>query len=199
MNRWISGSLIILVLMGVWATVRAEGVSRHLQSGEWGDYEVFQSQNAPQGLVFLFSPAEGPGVPEHKAIAALTAKDLAVALVDSRIYLTRVGNTSSRATDCLELPGAVLWASHRVQKALGFAAYHPAYLAGRGVGGSLVWAMLAQSSPPAFAAGFSTDFSPQLAVGRPLCEIEPRGEPYRRPLPENHLLGAPWQRLDTPV
>ncbi|CAK0780369.1 Virulence factor family protein [Gammaproteobacteria bacterium] len=188
--------LIVLTRFG--ATVRAEVASRHFQSGEWGGYEVFQPKNTPQGLVFLFSPAGGPGAPEQAAIAALTAKDLAVALVDSRIYLTRVGGASPRTEDCLELPGAVLWASHWVQKELGFAAYQSAYLAGRGVGSSLVWTMLAQSSHQAFAAGFGADFSPQLPVGRPLCEIEPRGEPYQRPLPKEHILGSPWQHLDTP-
>lgn len=149
--------------------VTAEPVEM-LQSGEWGDYAFHHPEGKFRGLVFLFSPASGRGAEDQADASRLAQNGWAVATVDSGVYLSRVGRGSDKQSDCLYLPGAVEWTSQFLEHRLGVANYQPPFLAGRGQGGTLVFALLSQGHKGSFRAGLSRDFTPILPATRRLCE-----------------------------
>lgn len=166
-----------------------------LQSGEWGDYAFHRPDGDFHGLVFLFSPARGVATEDQSAARELASRGWAVALVDSGVYLHRVGQAdpAERHGDCLYLPGAVEWTSQFLQHRLGVGTYRPPFLAGREQGGALVYALLSQSHPGSFAAGLSRDFPLYLAANSILCERPAAGLSREgQTLAPDAPLGAEW-------
>jgi len=168
----------------------------HQESGEWGAYEVWLPRGEVQLLVFLLSPATGIGREERVAASEMTGRGAAVALVDTRRYLDRMG----RAGDpCLDVPGAFLWTSHLLESELGLPAYRAPYLVGRGAGAGLVYVALAQSPAHALAGGLSVDLSARvLPVHRALCGITTTVTREGRRLGV-YRLGAEWHLAGTRV
>jgi len=142
-------------------------ISRH-DSGEWGPYELWAPASPAQRLIFFFSDAGGFEEKDRDAARALVKLGAAVALVNTGTYLSRIDRSPDPA-ECLYLPGAVEWTSHYLQQHLGFQAYRRPLLLGRGLGGDIVYALLAQGSSASFAGGLSVDFSPALSLRHPLC------------------------------
>jgi type IV secretory pathway VirJ component len=162
------------VLLSAWwfASCAQPAPVRH-ESGEWGRYDVWLPRGEVKALVFLLSPETGVGREERAAAVALNQLGAVVAVVDTRIYLERVGGTRGpgERDTCLDVPGAFLWTSHFLQKEMELPVYRPPYLVGRGAGGALAYVALAQSRPGALAGGVSVDLRPTLPIRRPLCGI----------------------------
>lgn len=182
--------LAALVAVAVGCRSSAPGSAHlHEDSGEWGVYDVWLPAGVPRGLVLMFSPATGIGRDEHAAAQELTRRGAAVALIDTEVYLRRMGASN---TACLEVPGAILWTSHLLEKKLGMPTYRPPYLVGRGAGAGLVYVALAQSSPHALDGGLGVDLTDRvLAIRRSLCNLTTTTTRDGRRLGV-YRLGAEW-------
>ncbi len=188
-GRW----LVLFSIVAAFAGCRHPAVMVH-DSGEWGGYDVVLPRGEAQALAFLLSPASGIGADDRAAAAALTHLGVAVAIVDTRIYLERMGHAG---TTCLEVPGPFLWTSHMLEKELGFPAYRAPYLVGRGAGGLLAYAALAQSPARAIAGGASVDLDDRvLPIARPLCGLRTNPTHGGRRL-GMYRLGAEWELAGT--
>jgi type IV secretory pathway VirJ component len=163
-------------------------------SGEWGAYDVIRPQGEVQALAFLLSPASGIGAQDRAAAAELARRGVLVALVDTRVYLRRMrGAGAGSATDCLDVPGAFLWTSHALEKEYGLDVYQPPWMIGRGAGGLLAYAALAQSPAHALAGGVGIDIDDRvLPLERPLCELAATPTARGRRLGV-YRLEAPWR------
>ena len=187
-----------MLLSACWLASCVQPAQLHHEAGEWGRYDVWLPHDEVKELVFLLSPETGVGREERAAAAALTRLGAAVAVVDTRIYLQRVGGVRgpTEREACLDVPGAFLWTSHFLQKKLQLATYRPPYLVGRGAGAALAYVALAQSPPGAFAGGVSVDLRPTLPMRRPLCGI--RATATRRGWKLGaYRLGGQWRMAGT--
>ncbi len=176
---------------------RRPAVAPH-DSGEWGPYDLVLPRGEPQALAFLLSPASGIDGADRAAAAELARLGVAVALVDTRVYLTRMDRAGSPAgTDCLDVPGAFVWTSHALEQELGLGAYRPPWVIGRGAGGLVAYAALAQSPGHALAGGVGLDVEDRvLAVARPLCGLAATPTRGGRRLGV-YRLEAPWRFVAT--
>lgn len=192
------GRLRFLVLVGVClvAACRRPAVTVH-ESGEWGTYDVLLPHGEVRALAFLLSPAAGIAREDRAAADALTKLGVAVALVDTRVYLDRMGHAASEHGDCLDVPGAFLWTSHVLEKELGLGAYRPPFLLGRGAGGLLAYVASAQSPANALAGAAGVDVDDRvLPIARPLCGLPAAATRAGRRVGVQRL-AAPWKFAGT--
>lgn len=165
-------------------------------SGEWGAYDVLVPRGEVHGLAFLLSPEAGVEPEDRAAASALTRLGIAVALVNTRTYLERMGHSGASA-GCLDVPGAFLWTSHVLEKELGLASYRPPYVLGRGAGGLLAYVANAQSPANALAGGAGIDLEDRvLPITRSLCGLEAAATRGGRRLGV-YRLAAPWKIAGT--
>ena len=178
-TRWDFAPVVkaaLVLACGWWLFSCARPAQLHHDSGEWGAYDLWLPAGEVKALVFLFSPETGIASEDRAAATALTRAGAAVAVVDTRVYLQRMGGVGATSADqtCLDVPGAFLWTSHMLQKELRLPVYRPAYLIGRGTGSALVYVALAQSPPRAFAGGRCSASSAQRRRTSPCAPIPPR-------------------------
>jgi type IV secretory pathway VirJ component len=154
------------------ATALAVEDQPRIDTGEFGEVDLYAPQGTAKAFAFLFSGAEGLTEADRQAATRLTQSGVAVAAIDTKTALKHL-NEPDPDQACIELPGPLEWLSHNAQHDFKFTEYREPVLLGRGAGGALVYAALAQSPPLSFAGGVSVDFNPSLGLQRKFCGLTP--------------------------
>jgi type IV secretory pathway VirJ component len=123
----------------------------------------------------LISDAAGPGALDAVLAESLAGAGAIVARVDLAAYMRAISGTKSR---CAYAAAHFEALSQGLQKQLGLPGYLSPELVGLGAGGTLAYAVLAESPPATFRGAVSLGFSPRLALQKPLCA-------------QNHLVLSP--------
>lgn len=104
-----------------------------------------------------------------------TDRGMARALADEGALVISVSTPALLARmaeedgDCILPAGDLENLAHGVQAQVGLERYLPPWVAGRGSGAALTYAVLAQAPLDSFVGGLSLDFVPTLALSLPLC------------------------------
>jgi type IV secretory pathway VirJ component len=160
-----------------------------LSSDDWGTYQVQPPPGVVTRLVFAFGR---PGDADLDASTqALAARGALVARVD----VDRFARTlATRTDDCLYLAGMVEWHTNTLGRRFALADLKPPLLIGHGAGAGLVYALLAQAPPLAFAGGVTDPPPSPLAIPlpKPLCNLGAAPDSGGRLTLPAATLGAPW-------
>lgn len=158
---------MLLVLLALAGCARSDVERR--SEGRFGDVTLYKP-NGSRAMVFLFSDASGWNDGLDRDARALAADGAAVVGVDLPQYLRGLAASDD---GCHYLLSEIEDLSQRVQRDCGFAGYRSPILAGRGAGGTLAYAALAQSPAATVAGAISVDPAPMLATKVPLCSGAP--------------------------
>ncbi len=136
---------------------------------------------APFGKVFIYKHS---GVPGSVAImisgdggwkygvvdfAESFSRDSTLVIgIDILRYLRSL---RKREDDCYEVASDFVKLATVIEKRYGFADYLPPVIMGYSSGATLVYGILAQARPGAFAGGISLGFCPDMMLPKKLCEI----------------------------
>jgi len=139
--------------------------------GRFGSVRIYApAAGRADGMIFLFSAADGWNVALDGDAQALAADGNAVVGVDLPQYLRGLAASDD---GCHYLLSEIEDLSKRVQRELGFADYRSPVLAGVGAGGTLAYAALAQAPAATVAGTVSIDAAPALGTRVPLCPGAP--------------------------
>jgi type IV secretory pathway VirJ component len=187
--RWVIAAVLAALIIVPFAV---DHFRHSIDTAEFGRVPLLSPGNEARGFAILFSDADGPSASDRTASQALAHAGFAVAAIDSGQVLRNLGKPSPNR-GCIDLPGPLEWLSGTAERDLGWSRYRPPLLLGHGVGGSLVYAALAQAPQRVFAGGISVDFGQRLALGVPLCRLSTRIDAdARQNLPPTQALDAPW-------
>lgn len=153
---------------------------------------------APRGFVIYFSDAGGWTEEADRTASALAAEGFAVAALDSRSVLAAL---EAAPDACVHPVQPLVNLAAEAESSLGWHNYRHPVLAGRGLGGTLAYAALAQAVPGIFAAGVSTGFADVLPGAKSWCSLNgytaarvAAPVPGWRPGPAS-ALPTPWRAL----
>lgn len=118
-------------------------------------------------VVLLISDAAGPTAAEAALASSLAGQGTPVAGVSLPAYARGVASAKGR---CAYAAAHFEALSQALQKQLALPRYLPPVLVGIGAGGSLAYAVLAESPPSTFAGAVSLGLCPTLKLGAPLCK-----------------------------
>jgi type IV secretory pathway VirJ component len=176
------------------STARPDEVLSH---GLFNDLPVYRPAGAVQRFVLLLSGQDGLSPADHERAKALKVSGAMVAAIDTPRFMARLaaeGGRCSYPNGALENLGRHLQAYYRLP------GYQPPMLVGRGVGGALAYAVLAQEAPGTFASALSIGFCPELPFKPPLCEanalrMAPPVTGVVSSLAPSQRFAAPWTVL----
>jgi type IV secretory pathway VirJ component len=153
--------------------VASANASEILDLPRLGPVAIIDPTGPPVGIVILFSDPAATVPISHESMRALAEAGQAVAVVDSQRFLAaldRAGGGCSRASgDLVALKSLLLARPHFPKNA-------STLIAGPGAGGTLAYAVLAQSEPGQFSGAVAFGFNPELPGRQPLCP----GAPYAK-------------------
>jgi type IV secretory pathway VirJ component len=136
-----------------------------------GDVRLFESEETPKELVFLFSDRDGWDDRMGAAATDMAARDAAVVGVDLKRYLQALADSNDR--DCHYLDSDIEQLSKQLQSKLGLAQYRWPILAGIGAGGVLAYGAAAQAPNATIAGALVVDPAASLDTRLPLCAGAP--------------------------
>jgi len=157
--------------------------AERIDGGRLGRVALFQPDDPPEALVFLFSDASGWSPALEAAAKSLRDNGAAVLGVDLPSY-----QKGLRASDdgCHYVISEIEALAQKLQRQLGSASYRSPILAGVGEGATLAYAGLAQSPAATVAGAVSVDPAATLNTRVPLC----KGAPYERVRGKGFAYGA---------
>jgi type IV secretory pathway VirJ component len=136
-----------------------------------GDVRLFEPEETPKELVFLFSDREGWNERMETAAADMAARGVAVVGVDLKRYLQSLADSGDQ--DCHYLDSDIEQLSKQLQGKLGVAQYRWPILAGIGTGGLLAYGAAAQAPDATIAGALVLDPTSSLDTRLPLCAGAP--------------------------
>jgi len=165
--------------------------------GRFGQVRLFVPGGRPQEIIIFVSGEEGWVTQDADIARELTGREYAVIGVDARTYLAALDRSPE---PCLDIAADFKELSQFAQKKIAGHGDIPPLLAGLSLGGTLVYAALAQAPPETFRGGVSLGFRTDLALVKPLCRgqgLQTRTGPKGRgiavlPCP---ALNSPWIAL----
>ena len=192
-SGWITHRLP--ALLALFALAFSTGAAERLLSvdtGEFGPVSVYGQKTVTEHFAVMFSSEAGLTDADRQAIDGLVEQGMTVAAVDTRLALQTLKGFDK---ECLYLPGPLEWVSHAAQRQLNFPQYSEPLLLGRGEGGLLVYASLAQAPPLSFPGGASADLpSARLSLGKKFCNLDNnRLEEQTQTLATGYLLEGWWR------
>lgn len=120
----------------------------------------------PKGVVVLVSDKGGIAQPDRDLAEALLARDLVVLPVDLDAWRRAL---DAQTGTCVYLGSAIEGLAKEAQRALGLESYYHPVVAGRGEGGTLAYAAVADSPAATMAGGLSFEAAPALRTRLPVC------------------------------
>ncbi len=120
----------------------------------------------PEGIVILVSDAGGIAQADRDLADALLARDLVVLPVDLEAWRTAL---DAETGTCVYLGSAIEGLAKEAQRALGLTSYFHPVVVGRGEGGTLAYAAVADSPAATMAGGLSFEAAPALRTALPVC------------------------------
>jgi type IV secretory pathway VirJ component len=158
-----------LVRMAVWLGVLCSrpGAAESFHYSPFGDVRVFHGASSPDRIALLLSGSAGWEARDSMLARVLADSGRAwIFGIDLRVYLRDMAATHGRCAYCAaDFEGL----SHSAEKRMGLSDYRVPALIGEAAGGTLAYAVLAQSPPGTFAGAVSLGFCPQLRAPKPLC------------------------------
>lgn len=158
-----------LVCWAVWLGIITcrPGWAESFHYSPFGDVRVFHGASSPDRIALLLSGSDGWEARDSVLARALADSGRAwIFGIDLRVYLHDMAATHGRCAYCAaDFEGL----SHSAEKRLGLSDYRVPALIGADAGGTLAYAVLAQSPPGTFAGAVSLGFCPQLRAPKPLC------------------------------
>lgn len=139
-----------------------------VSTAEFGEVEIHGNPATIQGCFVVFSGGEGINEQDRDAVRKLTGAHNLTALIDTHAALEKLKDLQ-QDQECLQLTGAIEWLVRNAEHDYQCSRYQPPMLVGRGVGAALVYLILAQAPPLAFAGGLSADFTPVVDLYRTFC------------------------------
>lgn len=165
MRRWRA----VLALSGIAAATVAgaqpaePGVFAH---GLFSRVELVPPSGTPQQVVLWLSGEGGPDAADRALARTLADRGALVGLIDTPAFAARLDREGAT---CGFPAGAFDNLSRTLQAAQHLPGVRAPVLAGRGAGGALAYAMLAQGEPGAFAGAVSIGFCPRWPFRQPVC------------------------------
>ena len=139
----------------------------NLTFGLFGTVSIYRKTVQPSNVVLFLSGDDGWNKGVADMANQIADMDTLVVGVDVAHYLKEMARGKGKCG----YPAADFEAlSKFVQKSLDFPVYIPPLLIGYSSGGSLIYAMLAQSPPNTFEGGISLGFCPELKLTKSLCK-----------------------------
>lgn len=152
---------------GLGGSARLAVPAASVSSAPLRDIAVRAPGGEPQGIVILVSDAGGIAQADRDLADALLDRDLVVLPVDLEAWRSAL---NAQDGTCLYLGSAVEGLAKEAQRALGLTNYFHPVVAGRGEGGTLAYAAVADSPATTMAGGLSIDAAPALRTRLPVCE-----------------------------
>jgi len=191
------------------APAQAPADTQTVAHGLFDQVAVFLPRGEVQQVVLLLSGNDGPGETERRQARELAAQGALVALVDTPAFAARL---DAEGATCGYPAGAFENLSRHLQAFLKLpGGVRKPLLVGRGAGGALAYAMLAQAEAGTFAGALSLDFCAQWPFRQPVCAARalPASRPASvpsvfdptlrgKPLPAGSSRLAPAARLPAP-
>jgi type IV secretory pathway VirJ component len=141
-----------------------------IDGGRYGPVHLGVPKTGIRGYVVYYGGADGWEAFDDRAVAELTREGALTVGVDITKYLATVAGSGK---PCDQLVGDVEMLSRQLQRAHPGAEYTFPILAGRGEGGALAYAVLAQAPTNTLSGAVSLDPAPDVATGVPLCPGAP--------------------------
>lgn len=161
-------ALALAVVAGVaWVML---GPSTAENAGLLAVAKVLKPETAPKAAVFLVSDAGGWSAADDRLGAHLVGQGALVVGVDLPKTLRKAEDADR---DCVYLLGAFEDTSQAVQSEIGGASYRDPVIAGRGAGGGLALALVAQTPDATVGRTLAVDPTAGITLKRPLCTGAP--------------------------
>lgn len=165
-GRWLRALLGAAMAALALSTAAQEAAPQTFRHGLFADVSVYPATGGVRQVVLLLSGADGRTDADRQLAASLATQGALVALVDTPAFAARLdgeGGTCGYPAGPFENLSRVLQASRQLP------GYRPPILVGRGAGGTLAYAMLAQAEAGTFAGALSVGFCAELPFRQPVC------------------------------
>ncbi len=140
---------------------------RRVDTQQFGALQVYPAWLRQNGMVYVFSGADGWSPADEQAARRFARAGNFVAGIDTPRLLEHINHL---APGCVFVPGMLEDYSHQQQRAAGTTQFAEPALMGRGIGAALVYMAQVQAPPLAFHAAVMLDAQPKLALAPPLCD-----------------------------
>jgi len=162
-----------------------------LSHGRFKDVQVQRPDGEVKQVVLLLADQTGELAQLPDIAQSFLARGALVIRIDTAALFTTL---EADPAACVFPDGDLENLSHYVQAYYKLPTYFTPVLIGYGAGGSLAYALLANSTTGTFAGAMSLEFCPQLTLRKPLCkgELGPRLLPVAR-------IDKPWIVLQDPT
>jgi len=190
----------VLACFGAIAGAQPATAPQRLSHGLFDDVRLFRPAGEVRQFVLLLSGADGFNDDDRARAEAMAARGAMVAGIAVTPFYQRLQREGGQ---CSFANGAFENLARHLQAYAQLPTYVTPMLAGRDVGGTLAYAMLAQAAPGTFSAALTLDFCPRLPYPLPLCRAHALDLRPLAPGPGSELLPkpplpGPWVTLQRP-
>ncbi|HVT35536.1 MAG TPA: AcvB/VirJ family lysyl-phosphatidylglycerol hydrolase [Nevskiaceae bacterium] len=160
MKRWL---WMLLLCAG------AAQAQEQVAHGRFDDVMLYRPAGEPQSFVLFLSDADGGDAPTTRMMRTLVARGALVAGINTRDFFAAM---EADGAPCQYADGDLENLSHFLQAYAQVPGYLPPLLAGKGVGASFAYAVLAQAPKGMFAGALALGFTRELPLHqKTLCEL----------------------------
>jgi type IV secretory pathway VirJ component len=197
-RSWLAAG--VLGCLGAAAGAQTAAAPQRISHGLFEDVRLFRPAGEVRQFVLLLSGADGFNDDDRARAEAMAARGAMVAGIAVTPFYQRLQREGG---ECSFANGAFENLARHLQAYAQLPTYVTPMLAGRDVGGTLAYAMLAQAAPGTFSAALTLGFCPQLPYPLPLCRAHALDQSPLAPGPGSELrpkppLPAPWLTLQRP-
>jgi type IV secretory pathway VirJ component len=142
-----------------------------IDGAHFGPIRVVVPQGDVDGYAVLFSGESGWTADDDKALSLLQQKGVLAAGVDTKVYLSHIAAllAGPNPPACLQFGNDIEGLSKQLQRLHPSKSYLSPILVGRGAGGTLAYAALAQAPANTLAGAISLDPATSFATPAPPC------------------------------
>ncbi|WP_062219406.1 virulence factor family protein [Aureimonas sp. D3] len=138
--------------------------------GNMDNVDVFQPEGEPVGLSILLSDEGGLTREDRDLTARLVNKGEIVLPVDITRWRAGLEAQIDKGDDCIYLGSDIEGIAKEALRALDLQTYFHPVVIGRGVGGTLAYAAVADTPPATMAGGVALDAAPSARSKLPICK-----------------------------
>ena len=178
----------VLACFGAIAGAQPAAAPQRLSHGLFDDVRLFRPAGEVRQFVLLLSGADGFNDDDRARAEAMAARGAMVAGIAVTPFYQRLQREGG---ECSFANGAFENLARHLQAYAQLPTYVTPMLAGRDLGGTLAYAMLAQAAPGTFSAALTLGFCPRLPYALPLCRAHALDLHPLAPGPGSELLPKP--------
>lgn len=151
-------------------TARLAAGAERASYGNLANVPILQPDGDPRGLAVALSDRGGTGPADRALAEALRASGLAVLPVDTEQWLAALDGQAGPAGECLYLGSDLEGIAKEALRTLELDTYFHPVVVGRGIGGTLAYAAVADAPAATLAGGVALDAAPAAPSRLPVCE-----------------------------